>query len=107
MQGKAHTELGFLAALVSASGCSSLCPKYCTLWEGCTLEQFMQNSSLWEGLILERFMENHFPWEGPLAAARKECEEEEVRETTCDELTVMPISHPSVQVEGGGKKHQE
>lgn len=51
-----------------------------------------------EGLTSETFMENHFPCEGPLAGARKECEEEEATQTTCDELTVILVSYPPVQL---------
>lgn len=67
----------------------------------------MENSSLCEGLTLARFMKSHFPWEGPLQAARKDCEEEEVTDTICDEMTAIPVSCPPVQLGGGGKKRQE
>ena len=35
----------------------------------------MKSFSLWEGFTLEKFMEDCLPWEGPHAGAGEECEE--------------------------------
>jgi len=50
--------------------------------------------------MLERFVENCLPWEGPYTGAGEECEEEGAAETKCDELTITPIPHPPVRLEG-------
>jgi len=64
------------------------------------LEQFIKSCSLWEGLTLEKFMENSFPWEGLLDETGEESEEEGAAETTCDELTTTPIPCPPVLLSG-------
>ena len=70
------------------------------------LEQSVKNSSLWEGLLLEKFMEDCLPWEGPHARA-EECEEEEAAETTCSELTVIPIPRPPALLRGKRQSNLE
>ncbi|GAB0186526.1 zinc finger and BTB domain-containing protein 5 [Grus japonensis] len=79
---------------------SRLFMKDCTPWKGLMLEQFVKNCSLWEGLMLEKFLEDCLLWEGPHAGAGEECEEEGAAETTCDELTAIPIPHPPVPLKG-------
>ena len=66
---------------------------------GPTLKQLVKNYSPWEGFMLDKFMENYLPWVGPHTGAREEHEEEGAAQTTRDELTATPISHPPVNPE--------
>ena len=59
----------------------------------------MKNCSLWEGLTLEKFVEDCLLWEG-LHAGAEGCEEEGAAETTRDELTAAPIPHPLALLRG-------
>jgi len=59
----------------------------------------VKNCTLWEGLTLENFMEDCFPWVGPHARAGEECEEERVAEM-CDELTATSTPCPAVLLRG-------
>jgi len=78
---------------------SSLFLKDYTPWKRHTLQQFMKNYSLQEGPVLEKFVEDFFPWVGPHTGAVKECEEEGMAETKCDELTQSPFPVPLCHVE--------
>lgn len=61
--------------------------------KGPTLQQFLKNCSLWEGIILEKFVGSCLPWElSSMLEQGKGFIPEEELETTCDELTPIPIS---------------
>jgi len=84
---------------------SSLFLKDCTPWEGPTLGQFVKSFSPWEGLTLEKFVENYLPGEGLTLEQGKSVrslppEEEGAAETTCDELTTIPIPRPAALLGG-------
>ncbi|KAM9590860.1 uncharacterized protein ACIBXB_005909 [Morphnus guianensis] len=53
-----------------------------------------------EGPTLEKFVEDCLPWEGPHAGAGGEFEEEGVEETTCDELTAIPVPPSTCATQG-------
>lgn len=76
---------------------SSLFWKDCTPWKGLML--------MWEGSTLEKFMEISLPGKGPIQEQGKSMsspppEEERSSETMCNELTVNPIPHPTASLEG-------
>jgi len=50
--------------------------------------------------MLEQLLKGCTSWKGPHAGAEEECEEEGVAETTCDELTPMPIPCPPALLAG-------
>jgi len=60
----------------------------------------MKNCSLWEGPTLDKFMEDCIPQVGPHAGAEEDCEKEGAAETRCDELTTSPIARPSALLGG-------
>lgn len=47
----------------------------------------MKNCSLWEGATMENFVQECVPCVGFHAGAGKECEEEGASEAACDDLT--------------------
>jgi len=65
----------------------------------------LKNCSLWEGLTLQMFVEDCLPWDGPQDQAGEECEEssteeEGTAETKCDELTTIAFRCPPVPLGG-------
>jgi len=66
------------------------------------LEQLMKNGSPQEGPTLEKWVlpTDCLLWEEPHTGAGEECEEERAAETTCDELTAIPIPCPTVPLLG-------
>jgi len=54
---------------------------------------------------LGQFVDSCLPWEGPRAGAGEEGEEEGAAETTCDELTTIPIPRPPVPL--GGRRQRK
>ncbi|KAK4832494.1 hypothetical protein QYF61_023541 [Mycteria americana] len=51
----------------------------------------MKNCSLWEGLTLEKFMENCLSWKGPHTGAGEECEESSPEEEGAAETTIISV----------------
>lgn len=60
--------------------------------EGCMPRQFLK-CGLWEGVTLEKFMEDFACGREPcLSRGRTPAPDEKVPETTCEELSINPIS---------------
>lgn len=69
-----------------------------------TLEQSIKYCSPWEGLTLEKFIESCLLWKGSHTGAGDNSQEQGEAETICDKLTTAPIPCPSTLLGEGDRE---